>query len=880
MLRRKPLSVAVAAATLAASAGMMPAAYAADESDETMVEEVVVTGSRIKTTVSDAPRPVSVMSRLDIELSGMESVADVLRNSAYNSQGSYRERSGSSFGQVALVDLRGLGASRTAVLINGRRVPGNPITGSSAVDLNSIPLSAVERIEVLTDSASAIYGADAIGGVINVIFRDDFEGFEFEIGADRPTQEGADSEHFNFTFGSQGENSSIIFSGEWFKRQPIFDADRFYSRVVVNENPNGGLPRLDVDTIGVSGGGNTGFALNFGEAFQIGGTCPGTAYIPISTPFGIPGEGCGFGYADLSMMTGGVDRQSTYLDARYQISDNAEVYFENRYSRIESFGRYAPAVGFIVVSDDAPLNSYDPNGDGNPDPFFLFHRFIGHGNRDDSYATTEFDNILGLQGTLDIAGGINYDMYIRHYEYRADNEGDTYVLTSNIEDAIADGSYNFLNPLDPAAGHQAAILGTSATLFRDIETEHNSFGITLDGAFLDLPAGQVGWAAGFETAEERYIDQYDNMREAGNITGSAGNSSSGGRTRWALFTEFQIPVLDNLDVNIAMRHDDYDDFGTEFSPQIAVRWKPLDMLTLRGSWGEGFKAPNLGDIGLQLAPSFNNLADVNFCRANGIADADCPTTQVENYSGGNTSLQAELSESLNFGIVVDPIDDLTFSVDYWSIEVDDAVAQLALSNVLEFEASGALPPGVIVNRDPSSGVITRCTSTVKAPACGIINPVANLAALDLEGIDVRAQYNLDTDNLGSFQAVLEYSKITQNDQQATPVSPKSDAVGTAGVPEFRYNLNLRWTMNDWTVSYAYHYIDEHTVSSISKYDGWDTMDLNVTWQTPWDGELSFGARNLTDEDPELDQNGFVNTNTLYLYDPSGRVPYVSYKHFF
>ena len=883
MLRRKPLSLAVSAALAATTGLMLPAAYADDHADdEAALEEVVVTGSRIKTSVSDAPRPVTVMNRLDIELSGMESVADVLRNSSYNSLGSFRERSGSSFGQVALVDLRGLGANRTAILVNGRRVPGNPITGSSAVDLNSIPLSAVERIEVLTDSASAIYGADAIGGVINVIFRDDFEGFEFEIGGDRPTREGADSDHFNFTFGSQGEKSSVLFSGEWYKRNPIFDADRDYSRVVVRDNPNGGLPRLDVDTVGVSGGGNTGFATNFGEAFQIGGTCPGTAYIPISTPFGIPGDGCGFGYADLSMQTGGIDRQSTYLDARYQISDNHEVYFENRYSRIESFGRYAPAVGFIVVAPDAPLNDYDPDGDGAMDPFFLFHRFIGHGNRDDQHSRTEFDNILGLQGTLDVAGGINYDVYARHYVYRTDAEGDTYVLTSNIEDAIADGSYNFLNPLDQSAAHQAAILGTSATLFRDIQTEFNSFGLTLDGAFLDLPAGQIDWAAGFESAEERYIDQYDNMREAGNITGSAGNSSEGGRKRWAAFAEFQIPVLDNLDVNLAMRHDDYDDFGTEFSPQIAVRYKPIDQVTLRASWGEGFKAPDLGSIGQELSQSFDDVTDLVFCRANGIADANCPDTQVEQYQGGNPDLQAELSDSINIGIVVDPIDGLTFSVDWWKIEIEEAVALLDLQDVIQFEEAGTLPPGVIVNRDPTSGQITRCTTAVKAPFCGIINPVANLAANDLEGVDVRAQYNVDTDALGSFQARIEYSKLRTYDQQSTPISAKGSVLGSEGVPEYRYNFDLRWTYNDWTVSYAYHFIDGFEgATAVSKYDSYNTMDLNVTWNTPWNGEISVGARNLTDEDPEIDSSGsYSDTTVLYLYDVAGRVPYVSYKHFF
>ena len=382
-------------------------------------------------------------------------------------------------------------------------------------------------------------------------------------------------------------------------------------------------------------------------------------------------------------------------------------------------------------------------------------------------------------------------------------------------------------------------------------------------------------------AEVDYIDRYDSAREAGNVSGSSGNSSSGGRTRWAAFAEFQIPILDNVDANVAFRHDDYDDFGEEFSPQVAVRWTPHDMVTVRASWGEGFKAPNLGNIGQSLSQSFNEVVDTTQCRANGIADADCPNTQAENYRGGNPDLQAELSESWNVGLVIDPIDNLTFSVDLWNIEIEDKVSLLSLQNVINFEQAGTLPPGVIVNRS-SAGALTRCVGELKAPNCGIINPFANLAASEHEGLDIRAQYDLDTDNLGSFQMTLEYSKLRTWDETATPVAAESDFIGTEGVPEFRYNVGVRWTYNDWTVSYAYRYIDEHQgATAASKYDDYDAMDLNVTWSTPWDGELSFGARNLTDEDPIIDSNGqYEDSVVLYLYDVSGRVPYVSYKHFF
>ena len=882
MFHKKPLASAISSITAlgALGAGMAAPAYA-EESDQPY-EEVVVTGSRIPTAVSDAPRPITVLDRTEIELSGYENVADVLRTTTFNSLGSFRERSGSSFQQIALIDLRGLGPDRTAVLINGRRVPGNPLTGTSAVDLNSIPLSAVDSIEILTDSASAIYGADAIGGVINVKMKEEYVGAEFEIGGERPEADGADSDHFNITFGAAGDRASVLFSAEWYKRNPIFDADRDYSQVQVSPSPDGGLPRHGVDTVGVSSGGNTLFETNFGDAFP-GGPCPTDRYIPVQEPEGIPGaSGCGFGYADISMQTGGIDRKSSFLNAAYEINEDHKIYFENRYSDLETFGRYAPAVGFFLVDEEAPLNP--TLGTEEQRDLFLFHRFVGHGNRDDSLETSEVDSVLGLQGAF-MDGRINYDVYARYYEYTSQEKGDTYVIASIIEDLVADGSYNFVDPLDP--DNAGAIQQSAATLFRDIKTEYTAGGLTLDGTMpVDLGAGEIGWAFGGEVASEEYKDEYDAIREAGNALGSAGNSSAGDRSRWASFFELEVPLLDSLQVNVAVRYDDYDDFGTEFSPQVAVRFQPLDMLTLRASWGEGFKAPNLGDLYQELSQSFETITDLLRCESQGIAEADCTNSQVEEYTGGNPELEPEQSESWNFGVVLEPIDGLSLSVDYFSIEIDDAVETLDLQDVLDLERQGALPSGVIVNRAPTNamgelGVITNCVGGVQAPNCGIINVFGNLAALEIEGIDFRGNYELDTD-IGMFMFSLDWSHMKEYDEQPTPNAEVIDRPGTRQYPENRANAGIRYQAADFTVNYTYRWIDEHDgVTAAGKYDDYSTHDITFVWHTPWEGDLSFGVLNVGDEDPVIDSaSGYDDEVTLELYSVTGRTPFLSYKHSF
>ena len=343
-------------------------------------------------------------------------------------------------------------------------------------------------------------------------------------------------------------------------------------------------------------------------------------------------------------------------------------------------------------------------------------------------------------------------------------------------------------------------------------------------------------------------------------------------------------MLDNLDITIAGRYDDYNDFGEEFSPQVSVRWRPIDQLTVRASWGEGFKAPNLGDIGQELSQSFEFVTDFVSCEINGIARADCPNIQVETYVGGNPDLQAEQSESWNIGIVAAPLDNFEFSIDFWSIEIDEAVATLEESEVITFEASGTLPPGIIVNRGPAGNVLP-CAGGTRPPNCGIINPFANLATLEVEGFDVRAQYDFETDVAGSFRAQLEYSQITTYDQQSTPIAPVFDLPGTEELPEFRWTGTLRWNYEAFTVNWNIIYIDEHGGGPIpigaGEYDSYDRHDLNVTWEAPWGGEVSIGARNITDEDPILDdQDGWISDVSQDLYSVRGRVPYFSYRHFF
>ncbi len=873
MFKKTPLAAAISAVAAAGTVISVAPAYAQTAEGEAAVEEViVVTGSRIRRDVSDAPSPITIIDREEIDLTGLENVADLLRSTTYNNFGSFRERSGTSFGQIALVSLRGLGADRTAVLINGRRVPGNPFTGTAAVDLNSIPLTAIDRVEILTDSASAVYGTDALGGVVNVILRDDYDGIEMEIGTEMPTREGADSDHFDFLIGARGDRGGVLFTAEWFNRDPIFDGDRDYSKVKVEDPGDGTLPDLGVHTTGVSGGGNTAFAPGFSAAASVG-DCPTDVYAGVvENPFGVPGTACGFGYADISAQTGGLDRISTFLNADYEWAPDHNLFFENRFTRIASFGRYAPAVGFFSVPGDSQYNPFDTSADsypknaaGEPAPFSIFHRFVGHGPRDDDTVRYELDNVLGLNGQLG-DGTINYEAYGRFYRYEAAEEGETYILQSQVELETELGDYNLTNPLSDDPAHLAALGRMAATLYRDILTEYTAAGVTIDGFGASLAAGQIGWALGAEMASEDYLDDYDSFREAGNVLGSAGNSGRGSRSRWATFGEVSVPIFENMELNVAGRYDSYDDFGTAFSPQVSARYQVLDSVVLRASWGTGFKAPNLTELYQSNSQSFNNVSDSLRCEA--LGTDPCPTFQVENYTGGNPDLQAENAESFNVGVVVEPLPGLNFSVDHFNVKIEDVVAQLGLSTVLDLEQRGTLPSGVTVQRGSP-------TQTGDPGRLVVINRVfANLAVREISGIDLRVRY--ETDLVGGTLGVdVEATKLLGYDVTPSPVDEKTDFLDLDGYPGERVSITANWRRDTLTLNAIWRYTGSH-----GSFDSHHTTDLVGVYSLPWQGDVTVGVRNLLDEPPALHADDGWDDTALYLYDVTGRVPFVSYRHTF
>ena len=876
MLKKSQLTLAISSALGLYALGS-PAAFAEDQAEKEIAEEIVVTGSNIPRAISDAPQPITVIDALDIKLSGITSTSDLLRQTAYNSFGSFRERSGSSFGQIATVDLRGLGADRTAVLVNGRRIPGSPLTGASIVDLNTIPVSAIERLEILKDSANAIYGADAIGGVISITLKKDFDGFSFGGGLEMPTREGADSESFNVLWGSSFDRGHIMIGAEYFSKDAISDADRAYSRADATG------PDFN-NTEGVSVGGNTAFETDFTNPFALG-DCDTSLYAGVFVnPFGLGGDGCGFAYANISLQTGNLERKSIFLNASYELTENAELNFDIRHANNQTSGRYAPAVGFFLFPAESPFNTLDSDLSNDDDGVVdtlgrdvdVFHRFVGHGNRVDSSDYDETVISLSLKG--EFGEGIGYNVWSQYYDNSGAELGNTYVRASVLEAQVLAGNYNVFDPLSQDPIHLEAVERSGIQLSRDLKTENVSLGVTFNGESFEMAGGTSGWAAGVEWADEDYTDIYDEFREAIDVLGSAGNSAQGGRTRYAAFGEFRLPVTDTIEVNVASRYDHYDDFGSEFSPQISSRWTVNDNLVLRASWGEGFKAPNLVELHQELAESFDDITDQLRCAAQGEAPADCQPFQVQNFSGGNLNLEAEESENFNIGAVFD-FGGVSASLDYYTVDLNNAVTELSLDQINDREGRGDLPPDVIVNRGPT-------VDGVLGAIIDIHNPLTNGASVKTSGLDLGINYKFDID-AGAIDLNLSWVHILKYDEQTTLDSPVDELIGTengdTAYPENRLTSSVRYSNDSLTLAFNSQLIDSfRNVSDTDDYATFVSHDITANWTNVFDVEglnVSGGVRNILDRGPSIDPTaGYSDSVVLETYPVDGRVAFLNFTY--
>ena len=838
------------------TAAFSSSSFAAEEESAEKVERIQVTGSRIKRTDLEGASPVVSITSADIKLEGDYTVADALRSSSLNSFGSFSERSGSSAQSQATINLRGAGSRRTLVLLNGRRFPGSPTLGGASANLNAIPMAAVERIDIMTEGASSIYGSDAMAGVVNVILKENFEGLTFNIGAGhRDQDEGTTSTEFSVTGGVSSDKGNITFSFDHQSRKGISDADRDYTKAQIGDlDGDGDIEAYTADTVGWSYFGATVLSPDFSTA-SASLLCDDliSEYgedtfrrVDANEDWGPGSEYCMYAFANVSYNTASIDRNTLYVSANYELTDDIEFFAQTMFVQNSSFGRYAPpAAAWENMAADNPHNPYGEDG-----AYGLF-RWVGIGTRDGNVDDYNQDLTAGLRGDLDW-NNASWEVYYHHN--KADNKsvGEYYLSYSGL-------AYNEANDID--LGSDEGIANMKSTTLQNSGSTFDQYFAGLGFDLFELPGGAVAHYVGVEYFEQTYEDIYDGQSEAGLIGGSAGNSSMGDRDVTAVFFESVLPVSDTVEVNLKARYDDYSDFGDNVAPAVSARWQVADNVVIRGSYSESFRAPGLDLLNAARTFSAESAIDYN--------NGSTTSRQYNTYYTQNSELEAETSDYINLGVAWDVNDNLSFKLDYFQLSIDNVIQSKSLQGLLSDEAAGLIT-AVGVDTDTSDE-----TFYLKRSASGTLIEAGtsyfNGAGFEIEGFDFTINANVETD-FGDFRFNNVNSVTLSYDSEVGGVV--QDTAGWSGQPDLKSVATISWSLDDHTVSWNSTYTASTSETEVDEdgdgfyeqsgdLDSWLIHNLTYSYNAGPYGAVTFTVSNLTDEDPVLSSAGTWDNQDLY-----------------
>lgn len=807
------------------------------------VERIEVTGSRVKRADVEGALPVTVVTRADLESSGQTTVAEYIRSMSVMTAGNFRPQSGSSAQAFSEVNLRGLGSRRTLVLVDGRRIAKSPIVGD-AVDMNSIPMAAVERIEVLTDGASAIYGSDAIGGVINVILRKDFQGAALTYGETQPDVKGGDRKEMSAIIGLTGDKGRMVLGASKTSRDIIFVRDYPWGAAV-------GASTYSNNYFRDPGFGNGGTFIA-----PVPGGCTGTGFY-------IGGPRCRYNFNLVAADEAALGTNSFFARGEVQIAKDWSAFMSSSVNRVTSFGRYAPVPGDVKIEPGSPAHPWhaafpDPtlrSRVGENETIFLAHRFAAGGNRDTSSDTNLYDVLAGVQGRL---GNVDIEAGARRSISRYNEVGRGYVIESLARLAIREGRYSVF---DPFSASEAALQSFTVTVGRDSKFTQSDFFANATFDLFKLGAGSARMFVNAEHRKEDYADIYDSLSEAGVVLGSAGNSAGGGRKVDSISTEIVLPVTKQLETTLAARYEKYSDYGSDFSPKVSVRFQPSKALTLRGAFGKGFSAPTLPQLTQKPAFSADDAIDLRHCLADGSYSAaecaaDRPPFQINGLQISNPTLTSEKSTQYSFGVVWDVTPLLSVKLDYWNTKIDDVISVIEAQDIINRDNGDdprAIPPGLSIKRDPVTGAIQQ-----------IVRGSTNEGVLKISGVDANIVFGAyDLFGMGKLRHELTWSRVLKSTTNGVSTN------GIFGEPKDRASLSTRYMVGPFEASWNVNMIGKHGDDGVGFVGTYVTHDLQLGYKLPFKGsKVSIGAVNATGKLPALVTDG-AKPFSYELYDAYG-----------
>jgi iron complex outermembrane receptor protein len=866
--RKHALALSITAALFASQS------YLAVAAEKDSVERIQVTGSHIQRTDMEGPSPLTSLSAEDIANSGVTDLIGLFTKLPMAGQGTFSTQGNSSDNTSnggSSVSLRGLGADSTLILVNGRRVSVSPFANNidtAFVDINNIPLAAIKRVDILKDGASATYGSDAVAGVINIILRDDVEGAEISAKLGDTADGGGKEKNLSIVWGSSTEKSSHTFALDYFDREEILYADRDYSK---SANQKALRPN---DPFATDFRSSSGFPGTIALASDSTNRLPDTFGNDVCAEADIVGNLCRYDYAPVMTSVPATERASFIYLGKYEINDNLRGFAElnGQHSKTTIRGAGSPSFNELFMAGD---NVNHPFADLPEDEFYqqdltMRRRMVDIGNREKRVTSNYYRSIIGLQGEIkDWSWEVAYN-YIKSESTERGVNG--FPNSRRTQEAIDSGLWN---PFEPSSNSQESLDFIETTTTRIGKSTSKSFDGKISGSLMEMAHGDLGLAVGVEYREESISDNPDDQFLRGEVFGTEATQANGSRDNTSIFAELAIPVLDNLEVQVAVRHEDYSDFGTTTDPKVAFIWQTTDSLSLRGSYGTAFRAPSLHQIGLGNTDESPNLVDSVRCAAVGNVNKACEPQEYTAVLSGNADLGPEESKSYNLGLIYELTDNMDFSVDYYDYDIENVITK---DTQFKFSTLG---------NDPS--VVERLPSTVAGDpgeVVRIFDQYENIGNITTSGLDVEANYGLETD-MGDFRFtyalnyVLSYEDARPNADGSMRIDTQE---GDFEQPEVRWSFNTVWVQGDWNASMAVNYVGEFkqdaavAAEGMNDIDSLTTVDTTVNYIGIKDTTLSIGATNLFNEEPPFSYHeftGFVSGT----HNSQGRFVYVkaSYK---
>lgn len=847
---RTPLNAALAlvfGSLLAAPALAQPA------------QRIEITGSAIKRIDSELPAPVEVVTRAQIERIGATSINELLKSIAVIDifdQGELASNSPGGSG-TARVRLRGLGDTQTLVLINGRRVPNNPLQDASgagsAFNINQIPVSAIDRVEVLKDGGSAIYGADAVAGVVNFILRRDFTGAAINLGYGISSRDDGEEKQANIVagFGDLAtQRFNVMGAIDVFKREPIYRKDRDISRSVDFRRfgPVVGFSNLD---------GRSSFAPE-GNILNANGTLSGQTVRPCP-PENFSSNACRYDFnASLLTAYNGADRVSGLLAGTVQAGENITAYARAMGSQSKDHFEAHPVPDNFVL----------------PDGRRYAGRFMQGGPRITDRKTDFLNLEAGMEATFgayDVKAGISRGVAETSNADRNYFERTAYNLATQ-----GDPANGILPTVDPTvlSNSEAVIESLRIYPVRRGKTTLDLADAQVAGELFKLPGGTMRYAVGVNAWKEEITDTPDPLQIAGVVVGSIQQSAvAADRDAYALFAELQLPILKSLEGQIAVRYDHYDT-ASRSSPKFALKWQALPALALRGSYSSSFKMPSLKQLYANAGQGAINLTEAQ-CTGLGLP-AGCANLPAFRLTGSNPALKPETGKTYNLGLVAEN-GPFSMSVDWWRIDKKDNITTPTLDDAI------------------AQGAYTFDTATSRY---FISQNLQNFAESQNEGVDVDAQFRMRGTPVGNLTVRGNVTYYITTKTKPSPTAPWDEFNGIYGpnAPGPRWRTSLAVTsefgpftvqglVRGWAGMWDSAQPGRLLPAGTRKIPSYDEFDLTFGWMAIKGLKLNAAVKNVFDRQPPFAAANATNNNTTQqgfaeVYSSRGRFYQVGLEYAF